>query len=959
MHTIKDNPSLIILNVSAVIVQWNKASIVKLSLNGTLKRLNLEVDTSPEGSSETGKPGGDHMKMKKQSEFLGHYMEGLEDQQFTGEQSGEKLDKTAVITHQPDVIVEYKEEKKDAIHQQHAQKPKRLNFERKLYHRGKVQRRSAQEAIVAERAKQSDAPGSSNDANTRQATELSPASSSSAVSAVPSCSMDTLRQKRERKLQKPGKYVCSYCGRACAKPSVLQKHIRSHTGERPYPCAPCGFSFKTKSNLYKHRKSHTHRVKAGLAVDMERPGISCSEEPPTESDEETISLEKQRLFVPTANASEKIPKVMLHDLEDSQAVKRRLALRLSRGRQTPLGSSDETSSSFGLSSKGSTESGYFSRSESTEVTQDTPPNTSAKSYAEVILGKFGRIGHFQRISHTQHDNLVGQEASRIQFNVPKKQVIDHITKLITINEAVVDTSKIDSVKPRRFSLSRRSSTDLKHTSSFEKHESSLKTPGPDEIGHTHDVSHSSPHRHQASKPIFRKLIRQHNVQVPEILVTEDSNTETMAISPPPTLPITKDNEKVTEFQWPQRSQSLAQVPIEKLPPKKKRLRLAEAAQSSEDSSFESMSLPQSPSQDSCVSHTSFEESHKAEADVVPTRRSRATYTLTVPTNSPREMRRSASEQAPHVPQLVNLISETRSKSFDYSSLSPDRTPAGWRERRKCLLMRHSAVTDNEDDDQSSKVGKTGSPSRQTCSSPTYSPAIHYTPTTQVVSSCNIVHSFDGKQISQSENALSENSQQYSMQLNMQLLRTDQPTTVGSLFYPSGAARAHYSSVSTGLKLEIPPELDFVDSGSRVNEPYLTRYRQHHNLAFGVSSHPEKLASLQPQRIPVRLNSELSYNPASIYTTVSQRVVSRPQDVCCIPCEPNSLSTGATKRVLSPTSSEELNSEFEQQQKRVHATKPTEPKEAELTEVEKEREEEKEDQLSTSELCSRVQICEGG
>uniref|UniRef100_A0A673FWU7 C2H2-type domain-containing protein n=1 Tax=Sinocyclocheilus rhinocerous TaxID=307959 RepID=A0A673FWU7_9TELE len=82
--------------------------------------------------------------------------------------------------------------------------------------------------------------------------------------SAPSCSTDealegTPSQKRERKPQKPGKYVCSYCGRACAKPSVLQKHIRSHTGERPYPCAPCGFSFKTKSNLYKHRKSHTHR----------------------------------------------------------------------------------------------------------------------------------------------------------------------------------------------------------------------------------------------------------------------------------------------------------------------------------------------------------------------------------------------------------------------------------------------------------------------------------------------------------------------------------------------------------------------------------------------------------------------------------------------------------------------------------------------------------------------------
>lgn len=70
--------------------------------------------------------------------------------------------------------------------------------------------------------------------------------------------------KKEQKAKKPGRYICHYCGRACAKPSVLKKHIRSHTGERPYPCIPCGFSFKTKSNLYKHRKSHAHAIKAGL-----------------------------------------------------------------------------------------------------------------------------------------------------------------------------------------------------------------------------------------------------------------------------------------------------------------------------------------------------------------------------------------------------------------------------------------------------------------------------------------------------------------------------------------------------------------------------------------------------------------------------------------------------------------------------------------------------------------------
>lgn len=77
-------------------------------------------------------------------------------------------------------------------------------------------------------------------------------------------SVEEGHSRKEAKPKKLGKYICHYCGRACAKPSVLKKHIRSHTGERPFPCAPCGFSFKTKSNLYKHRKSHAHAIKAGL-----------------------------------------------------------------------------------------------------------------------------------------------------------------------------------------------------------------------------------------------------------------------------------------------------------------------------------------------------------------------------------------------------------------------------------------------------------------------------------------------------------------------------------------------------------------------------------------------------------------------------------------------------------------------------------------------------------------------
>ncbi|XP_059366331.1 transcription factor HIVEP3-like [Carassius carassius] len=1112
-------------------------------------------------------------------------MEALHSQLATGEQSVglEKQNETPVESPQTQSVPQYHEQNKVVNQQQHAKQQKHLNIERK---RLRLQRKPAQETDTVTEGTSPRASGSSGClvSNMRKPCEMPSGASSSAVSAIPSCSMDetlevTTRQKRERKPQKPGKYLCSYCGRACAKPSVLQKHIRSHTGERPYPCAPCGFSFKTKSNLYKHRKSHTHRVKAGLTTERDGPGISCSEEPLTESDEESQPssfLEKQRMSTQKLDASEKCSEGQLQGIEDSHAVKKRLAMRLSRGRRTPIGSSDEASSSFGLNSKGSTESGYFSRSESMEVSQDSPPNTSAKSYAEVILGKFGRLGQLQRSARGQHDNPAGQEGKIIPFTVPKKQVIDHITKLITINEAVVDTSKIDSVKPRRFSLSRRISTELKptsskesflhspkeldlsakssgsitlgvpcekfqphslsipqadpttaapllrshsmpsdagvsdvseisrslrlsqsfddqqpvqnrrhgmlrrqpaielpigaemtmkeqsysrsplhpsvpdpsqkqdkfecdacgivfndwercqthgqhccmvhisqqtesqlyqvekptrthttrpdafafrkrrkeesieledhslpsvsyiprkgstpsceqpikgtielgqehgtegalkgisviqHTSSFEKHESAIKTSGPDEVSHSHDVSHCSTYsqsKQQATKPSIRKLVRQHNVQLPEILVTEDSNINTMAVSPPPAIPKIKDIEKVSEFQWPQRSPTLAQLPIEKLPPKKKRLRLAEAAQSSGDSSFESMSLPHSPSQDSCVSHnssrsTSFEEACKGDSDTTPTRRSRAIHTLTIPTNYHREMRRSASEQAAHVPQHANLITETRSKSFDYSSLSPDRTPAGWRERRKCLLMRHSAVREPEEEDQSSKVINTSSPTKRTNTSTSYSPGTSYSPnTTHRVMLSNTIHSFGEKQIMQSQHVLSENTQPF---------HTDQPSTLGSLLCASGAARAHYSSMSTGLKLEIPVENELVNSDTSVNQPYLTHYH-HQNIGFDVTT--ELLRPLPTQKIPVRLNSHLPHYAGSIYTQVSQTFASSPQDPCCagvssvavtsrfeiIDQQPmsngsKSVSAGATKRVLSPTSSEELSPLSKQQQK---------------------------------------------
>ncbi|XP_073349078.1 transcription factor HIVEP2a [Pagrus major] len=287
--------------------------------------------------------------------------------------------------------------------------------------------------------------------------------------------------KKEQKPKKPGKYICHYCGRACAKPSVLKKHIRSHTGERPYPCVPCGFSFKTKSNLYKHRKSHAHAIKAGLVPfselavarsgDMDQASpvgeaeVHSDGEQSTDTDEEgvegstmltdkdspipQISFEADKntggVEPAYADSAEELPvgsmKVPIlivpkpggvpstgmecppfqdikgshhmlasqaggraHSLDDSPTIKQRLALRLNEKK----GQDSDSAMSQSLNllsphSKGSTDSGYFSRSESAEQ-QISPPNTNVKTYEEIM---FGRTWYYRPNSRSRQSITVG------------------------------------------------------------------------------------------------------------------------------------------------------------------------------------------------------------------------------------------------------------------------------------------------------------------------------------------------------------------------------------------------------------------------------------------------------------------------------------------------------------------------------------------------------------------------
>lgn len=1017
----------------------------------------------------------------------------------------------------------------------------------------------------------SDAVGGRKDEGSKATAEDPP---SSAGGPAQTTQEGTPKQKRERKPQRPGKYVCTYCSRACAKPSVLQKHIRSHTGERPYPCGPCGFSFKTKSNLYKHRKSHTHRVKAGLAVGEPR----SAEDQVTESEDETQQLysvlshaEKQRAASLQCRETER-SKNWTRGNDDSYAVKKRLALRLSRGKQGPQDSPGEKGSSLTFGSKGSTESGYFSLSESTEQPQDGPANTSTKSYSEIILGKYGRLGHLQRMPRQQNPQPQGQEDKGVPFRYQKEQVIDHITKLISINEAVVDTSNIDRVKPRRFSLSRKNSSDslkslsmrgtliqapkvadlgfktsgsitmgvpcekfhhsspnvekpaektpsplvrshstpstqssadlpgcgsgkfhstqsfderrpsekpvprrygmlkrqpaieippgaelaqeepegsplfhpdcrtelpdqkgrpygcescgtgcthwegfqrhsqnpsqrpqprnqvvtsqmrcsqltnqsvragtsalrkrrkeesfecdgpssagvfleqcpdendvvyggprgqtphtcsvIQHTSSFEKLESSSSENQPAEAsrGSPPEEYPLLPQKQpqQESTKTTRKLVRQNSVQVPEIFVTEDSS-----LSATPSVEA-KQLEKAEEFQWPQRSPSLSQLPIEKLPPKKKRLRLAEVAQSSGESSFDSVSLPRSPSQDSGASYassrsTSFEESSRADMEIIMSpsvRRSRALNMLTVPgVHMHKEMRRSASEQAPHEPPS-SMLSESRSKSFDYSCLSPERSAVGWKERRKCLLIRHTAVRDpDEEEEDLCRVPNRRSPERPSPSPPgeTAETVLPRTGTSKDT------HPQWGLGLQAAGKSVEPVQDQAS-----HVPKGHAPPAAAPLpmHTSSGAARAHYLPMSTGLKLEIPsPREDHSDFGVCASSAPQS--------APLITSSQELLQPVASPAVAVRLQADTLTLAGAIYTTLSQatprhhekagavlqRTAFPTLDYKDLDSDLQSSSgdhqrasgSGGNKRMLSPSNSMEIHPESQQQQKRV-------------------------------------------
>ncbi|XP_062980665.1 transcription factor HIVEP2 [Elgaria multicarinata webbii] len=314
--------------------------------------------------------------------------------------------------------------------------------------------------------------------------------------------------KKEHKPKKPGKYICPYCSRACAKPSVLKKHIRSHTGERPYPCVPCGFSFKTKSNLYKHRKSHAHAIKAGLVpftesavskLDLDASFIDVEAEIHSDGEQSTDTDEETSLLVEGSDKLSPVPQIPLDitsrsgfhtsieeslggpmkvpiliiprsgvqlpcessqhvgsdslqnplstKSDDSHTVKQRLALRLFEKKGQD---SEQSLNLLSPHSKGSTDSGYFSRSESAEQ-QISPPNTNAKSYEEIIFGKFYRINQrtAQPLATANQDHSSMGRKGKVEplpLISPRLDIKMLEERMSPNKEALIDPSKMSTIK---------------------------------------------------------------------------------------------------------------------------------------------------------------------------------------------------------------------------------------------------------------------------------------------------------------------------------------------------------------------------------------------------------------------------------------------------------------------------------------------------------------------------------
>ncbi|KAM6298576.1 zinc finger protein 831 [Aegotheles albertisi] len=323
------------------------------------------------------------------------------------------------------------------------------------------------------------------------------------------------------KSKKAGKYICKHCGRDCLKPSVLEKHIRSHTGERPFPCTTCGIAFKTQSNLYKHRRTQTHVNNTRLPSDSDNSGILEQNEKSTESITshqgskllsgtcEDKGTQMKQVSSETSADTKKLPNdLSLPAMSDSssasenqettnqlfsskpnQGVPEREPQSVSSPGTLPNGQCqrkkiqeqrtptvnkhiqlqrqqatssekqwDYKPSDCKLKKCESTDSGYLSRSDSTEqqMASSSPLHSLCEHSTE--LENETAFSSLRCASGSSAKPDAAEKATALMLE--KKKLEEHIAKLISHNKSVVDDTQLDNVRPRKTVLSKQGSIDL-------------------------------------------------------------------------------------------------------------------------------------------------------------------------------------------------------------------------------------------------------------------------------------------------------------------------------------------------------------------------------------------------------------------------------------------------------------------------------------------------------------------